>query len=100
MDWDKNLEKCLNISLNLSIWPRKIVQMFEIIARSLSVPTTILLLGFLTVTQFAIGESYVQIEDTEWIEPLIVWIILHMPSGSRKSNVHRFLSKLIHHIDR
>jgi len=37
----------------------------------------------------------VSIPDTSWTEPVLVWIAVSMSSGSRKTTIYNFLSKIV-----
>ena len=39
--------------------------------------------------------STIEVEDTDWIEPVLVWIAVCMPTGSGKSGLCKFLKNLI-----
>ena len=41
------------------------------------------------------SHSIVEVEDTEWFEPVIVWISICMPTGSGKTSLCKFLQKLL-----
>ena len=53
-----------------------------------------LLMGSLTPIQYAMRYSTVWLEDSDWDEPTIMWPLLHSPSGTRKSVIHRFVRNL------
>ena len=37
----------------------------------------------------------VQVEGTDWIEPVLLWISICMPTGSGKSSLCKYLKKLV-----
>ena len=41
------------------------------------------------------SHSVVQVEGTEWIEPVLLWIAICMPTGSGKSALCKFLKSLV-----
>ena len=45
--------------------------------------------------QYSMGHSQIELEDSDFQEPTILWLISHMPSGTRKSKLYKFISKLM-----
>lgn len=41
------------------------------------------------------SHSTVEVEATEWVEPVLVWIAICMPTGSGKSALCKFLKSLV-----
>ena len=41
------------------------------------------------------SHSVVQVEGTEWVEPVLLWIAICMPTGSGKSALCKFLKSLV-----
>lgn len=41
------------------------------------------------------SHSTIEVQDTDWIEPVLVWIGICMPTGSGKSGLCKFLKNLI-----
>ena len=58
-------------------------------------PATAVLYGLLVVVGFFMAHSVVEVEGTDWIEPVLVWIALCMPTGSGKSSLCKLLKKLV-----
>ena len=58
-------------------------------------PASAVLLGLLVIVSFAMSHSAVQVEGTDWIEPVIVWISICMPTGSGKSSLCKYLKHLV-----
>ena len=48
-------------------------------------------LAGLMIISFAISHSDVQVQDLDWIEPVLVWVAVCMPTGSGKSTLCKFL---------
>ena len=44
---------------------------------------------------FAISHSDVQVEGLDWIEPVLVWVAVCMPTGSGKSTLCKFLRNVV-----
>lgn len=58
-------------------------------------PPTALLAGLLIITSFAMSHSVVEVEGTDWVEPVLVWLSICMPTGSGKSSLCKLLKKLV-----
>lgn len=41
------------------------------------------------------SHSTVEVEATEWVEPVLVWVAVCMPTGSGKSPLCKFLKSLV-----
>lgn len=51
--------------------------------------------GLIVITSFAMSHSLVEVQGTDWMEPVLVWIAICMPTGSGKSACCKLLTKLI-----
>lgn len=51
--------------------------------------------GLLLLVRFAMSHSTVELEDTDFIEPVLLWVSICMPTGSSKSGLHRFLKSIV-----
>lgn len=51
--------------------------------------------GLIFVTSYCMSHSLVDVEDTEWTEPVILWIVICMPTGSGKSSLYKYLCKIL-----
>ena len=58
-------------------------------------PPSAVLIGLLPVVSFAMSHSAVEVEGTDWIEPVLLWISISMPTGSGKSSLCKYLKKLV-----
>ena len=75
--------------------PATLLTELEKVGKSLSVPWVGILVGSLTPIQYVMGYSDVELEDSDWSEPTILWSLMHMPSGTRKSLIYKFVNDLI-----
>lgn len=57
-------------------------------------PTTAVLLGLLVIVSFTMSHSAIEVEGTEWIEPVLLWISVCMPTGSGKTSLCKYLKQL------
>ena len=51
--------------------------------------------GLITLVSFFISHSDIEVENTAWVEPAIVWLTVGMPTGSGKSSIFKYLLKLV-----
>lgn len=58
-------------------------------------PATAVLAGLLIIISFSISHSVVEVEGTDWVEPVLVWISICMPTGMGKSSLCKLLRKLV-----
>ena len=58
-------------------------------------PPVAVLAGLLMIISFSMSHSCVVVEGTDWLEPVILWIAICMPTGSGKSSLCKFLKKLV-----
>ena len=58
-------------------------------------PPTALLAGLLIITSFAMSHFVVEVEGTDWVEPVLVWLSICKPTGSGKSSLCKLLKKLV-----
>ena len=65
------------------------------IARAISIPPVAVLSGLLLTVSFCMSHSSVKIEATEWVEPVILWLSICMPTGSGKTPLFKLLKGLI-----
>ena len=64
----------------------------------MSMPPEAILSGLLALISFMLAHSKVQVVDTQWSEPVIVWIAIGMPTGSGKSSLFTFLLGLLRNV--
>ena len=54
-------------------------------------PATAVLTGLLILVSFFLAHSVVAVPDTDWVEPVILWLTVGMPTGSGKSPLFNYL---------
>ena len=52
-------------------------------------PPLDVLSGYIVVGSYMLSPSIVTIDDTDWNEPVLVWLTICMPTGSGKSSLFR-----------
>ena len=62
---------------------------------AVSMPAEAVLAGLIMVTSFALSHSAVEVEGLDWVEPILVWMVVCMPTGSGKSTLCKFLRNLV-----
>ena len=58
-------------------------------------PPTAVLYGLVIIMSFAMSHSVVEVENTDWIEPILVWVAMCMQTGSGKSSLCKLLEKYV-----
>ena len=58
-------------------------------------PPTAVLSGLMVLTGYCTSHAFVTIRETNWEEPILVWISIGMPTGSGKSPLYKFLLGLL-----
>ena len=87
--------------VNLHALPRlskaihALVQGCQQIGRAISIPAVAVLAGLLMITSFSMSHSCVEVQGTDWVEPVILWICICMHIGSGKSGLCKYLKKLV-----
>ena len=56
------------------------------------------LAGLLITVSFCMSHSVVEVEDTDWMEPVILWMAICMPTGMGKSSLCKYLRKLVREV--
>ena len=54
-----------------------------------------ILSGYIIIGSCILSPSIVMIDDTDWREPILVWLTICMPTGSRKSSLFRHLFNIL-----
>lgn len=65
------------------------------IGKAIGMAPTAVLYGLLIIMSFAMSHSVVEDDNTDWVEPVLVWIAICMPTGSGKSSLCKLLQKLV-----
>ena len=60
--------------------------------RCMSMPP---LAGLLLIVSFLMSHSVVEVEGTDWVEPVLLWISVCMPTGSGKSSICKYLRRIV-----
>ena len=58
-------------------------------------PPTAVISGLIAVTAFCMSHANVCVPGTDWVEPVLLWIAIGMPTGSGKSPLYKFLLKIL-----
>ena len=58
-------------------------------------PADAVLCGLILIIGFAMSHSVVQVTGIDWIEPILVWSCICMPTGSGKSTLCKLLKKFV-----
>ena len=61
-------------------------------------PPDAILSGLLLLVSFFMSHSVVKVPGTVWVEPVILWIAIAMPTGSGKTPLFAFLTTILHDV--
>ena len=75
--------------------PPSLLQKLKEIGRCLSVSWVGIYAGLFVPLQYVMDYSLVELDQSLWTDPLIVWPLIHAPSGTRKSRIHSFVNSLL-----
>jgi len=56
------------------------------------------LAGLLSSVSFCMSHSVVEVQDTDWMEPVILWMAICMPTGMGKSSLCKYLRKIVREV--
>ena len=62
---------------------------------ALSIPPTAVLSSLIGVCGFILSPSVVHVDGTDWKEPVLIWESVCMPTGSGKSPLCSYITKLL-----
>ena len=62
---------------------------------AISMSPTAVLAGLILIVGFTMSHSVVKIEGTNWMEPVLLWLSICMPTGMGKSSLCKFLRNRI-----
>ena len=60
--------------------------------KAISMPAAAVLFGLVMVVSYTMSHSVVEVAGTDWIEPVILWICICMPTGS---SLCKYLKQLV-----
>ena len=61
------------------------------IGKAICIPPIAVLAGLLVIVGYSMSHSEVEVQVTEWVEPVLLWIVICMPTGSGKSGLCKLL---------
>ena len=68
------------------------------VAKAMSVSPAAILSGLLILTSFVLSPAVVLVPGTNWEEPVLIWLTISMPTGSRKTTIYQFLRRMLQDI--
>ena len=92
----KRLKKAYSYAPNFDLWPKEFINSTKEAGKRLSVPHMGVIMAIIVNLEFFMAYSEAMLEDSDWREPLLSWIIMHMPSGTRKSAIYSFLENTLY----
>lgn len=57
----------------------------------MNMPATAVVTGLMILVSFFLAHSVVEVPGTDWVEPVILWLTIGMPTGSGKSSLFNYL---------
>ena len=66
--------------------------------KALSVPPTAMLSSLLGLSSFLLSPAVVHVDGTDWKEPVLIWESVCMPTGSGKSSLCAFITRILKEI--
>ena len=79
-----------------NFWPKKIIEQTKESAKNLSVPHLGIILAIIINLEYFMSFSEVQLEHSDWKEPILAWIMMFMGSGTRKSAIYSFIEDVLY----
>lgn len=67
----------------------------EKVGKALNLPPTAVLSGYLILAGYILSPAVVEVPNTDWSEPVLLWLTVCMPTGSGKSTLFRHLIDLL-----
>ena len=64
-------------------------------AKAIGMPSSATLLALVAIVGFAMSHAVVEVRETDWVEPVLLWISICMPTGSGKSCLCKFIRGLV-----
>ena len=61
-------------------------------------PPDAIISGLLLLVSFFLSHCAVEVPDTMWIEPAILWITITMPTGSGKTPLFTYLTRILQRV--
>ena len=68
------------------------------IGKALNLPPTSVLCGYLLLGSYVLSPSVVEVQGTDWVEPVLIWMTMTMPTGSGKSTLFRHLFTILEEV--
>lgn len=85
----------INLQLAFNSKCKTYLQGCSQIGKAVCQPSTAVLYGLVVIMSFAMSHSVVEVENTDWIEPVLVWVAICMQTGSGKSSLCKLLTKFV-----
>ena len=92
----KRLKHAYTLEPNFNFWPKTFIKNTKEASKRLSVPHMGIIMSTIINLEFFMAYSEVHLEESDWREPLLSWIVMHMPSGTRKTAIYSFLENSLY----
>ena len=74
------------------------IQGIEQLGKSFDMPPSAVLSGFLLLTGYCLSQCVVKVPSTNWVEPVLIWLTICMPTGSGKTPLYTFLVNILNKV--
>jgi hypothetical protein len=68
------------------------------VGEAFNLSPTAVLCGYLIIGSYVLSPAIVEVEGTDWTEPVLLWLTVCMPTGSGKSSLFRHLLSVLNNI--
>lgn len=68
------------------------------VGKALNVPPTAVLCGYLLLGSYVLSPAVVEVQGTDWAEPVLLWLTVTMPTGSGKSTLFHHLFTVLEEV--
>ncbi len=66
--------------------------------KALNLPPSAALCGYMILGSYVLSPATVEVPETDWAEPILLWLTVTMPTGSGKSTLFRHLYNMLEDI--
>ena len=74
------------------------IQGIEQLCKSFDMLPSAVLSGLLLLTGYRLSQCVVKVPSTNWVEPVLIWLTICMPTGSGKTPLYTFLVNILNKV--
>ncbi|XP_065899115.1 uncharacterized protein [Dysidea avara] len=87
----ERLQNCWALQFDWTGIPETLKKGCEQVGSSLNVPPAAVLCGYMQLCSHLLSPAVIKIPKKDWVEPILLWMTIVMPTGSGKSTLYRHL---------